>query len=274
METEPTVSSELYTEKQYFTKNKPSCDPKNVVSQFTFTLPPSTPKYDEDGDLVLDRRQTTQKGKSHMLQIEHSDKTVLDLVGLQIWRGALLLADWLIYDSRSLSGSTTVMELGSGVGLTTVVASMFAPVVCTDIEKGGILPLIKTNIEKNKSYVKHPVIVKALDFTQPFSKEIEEVLPHVKVILAADVIYDDEITLAFVKTLVKILEKPPSRTIYIALEKRYVFVVDGLMTNAPCYDYFVECLGQLRQIKGVVFEEQPLDFPQYFEYDRVKQLVL
>lgn len=87
METEPTVSSELYTEKQYFTKNKPSCDPKSklklrlnpqvaisfiisdVVSQFTFTLPPSTPKYDEDGDLVLDRRQTTQKGKSHMLQI-------------------------------------------------------------------------------------------------------------------------------------------------------------------------------------------------------------
>lgn len=56
----------------------------------------------------------------------------------------------------------------------------------SDIEKGGILPLIKTNIEKNKSYVKHPVIVKALDFTQPFSKEIEEVLPHVKVILAAD----------------------------------------------------------------------------------------
>lgn len=58
--------------------------------------------------------------------------TVLDLVGLQIWRGSLMLADWLIHNHHSiLSSDSYILELGSGVGLTSIVASMFAPVFCT-----------------------------------------------------------------------------------------------------------------------------------------------
>jgi Predicted methyltransferase len=63
---------------------------------------------------------------------EHSYSTTLDLVGRQIWRGALLLADFVLHHGPSLLHGRTVLELGSGVGLTSIVAAMFATeVICT-----------------------------------------------------------------------------------------------------------------------------------------------
>ena len=63
---------------------------------------------------------------------EHSYSTTLDLVGRQIWRGALLLADFILHHGPSLLQGRTVLELASGVGLTSIVAAMFATeVICT-----------------------------------------------------------------------------------------------------------------------------------------------
>jgi predicted nicotinamide N-methyase len=63
---------------------------------------------------------------------EHSYSTTLDLVGRQIWRGALLLADFVLHHGPSLLQGRTVLELASGVGLTGIVAAMFATeVICT-----------------------------------------------------------------------------------------------------------------------------------------------
>lgn len=63
---------------------------------------------------------------------EHSYSTTLDLVGRQIWRGALLLADFVLHHGPSLLQGRTVLELASGVGLTSIVAAMFATeVICT-----------------------------------------------------------------------------------------------------------------------------------------------
>ena len=63
---------------------------------------------------------------------EHSYSTTLDLVGRQIWRGALLLADFVLHHGPSLLQGCTVLELASGVGLTSIVAAMFATeVICT-----------------------------------------------------------------------------------------------------------------------------------------------
>ena len=63
---------------------------------------------------------------------EHSYSTTLDLVGRQIWRGALLLADFVLHHGPSLLQGHTVLELASGVGLTSIVAAMYATeVICT-----------------------------------------------------------------------------------------------------------------------------------------------
>lgn len=83
--------------------------------------------------------------------------------------------------------------------------------------------------------------------------------------------YDDHLTEAFVKTVKKLLDIPPKRTILVALEKRYVFTISDCDTGAPCYDYF---LDNLNALKNVITEEIKVDFPQYFQYDRCKELVL
>ncbi|XP_065172575.1 methyltransferase-like protein 22 [Atheta coriaria] len=263
------VSSELYEEFDYSTAITPSLNDENVVSRFAFDFPhsPTAPVTDADGDLVVTRRNS-QKCE---IKIEHSKRTELNLVGLQIWRGALLLADWLIHNRQSFTRDTLIMELGSGVGLTSIVAGMFAPVVCTDIDVGGLLNLIKSNVKINESYLRYPVTVLELDFTKDLSPEIMELLPKAQIILAADVVYDNDLTDAFIATVQKLMNIPPKRSIYIALEKRFVFTIADCDTCAPCYEYFKECL---RQVKNASIEELTLDFPQYFVYDRVKELVL
>lgn len=85
------------------------------------------------------------------------------------------------------------------------------------------------------------------------------------------VIYDNNITDAFVRTVQNLLGVPPKRDVYVALEKRYVFTITDLNTVAPCFDYFMQ---QLKKLKNIVCEEVQLDFPNYFLYDRVKELIL
>ncbi|RZC35833.1 methyltransferase-like protein 22, partial [Asbolus verrucosus] len=139
-----------------------------------------------------------------------------------------------------------------------------------DVDKGGLLQLIESNILRNKHLTKHPITVLELDFTsQVLPREIVATLAKIPIVIAADVIYDDVITEAFVRTVAHVLSKPPKRSVYIALEKRYVFTIADCDAVAPCYEYYMECLQKL---ENVHMEEVPLNFPQYFHYERVKEL--
>lgn len=73
--------------------------------------------------------------RTFKLLTEHSVSTELNLVGLQVWRGALLLADYVL-SYPDLFKDRTILELGSGVGLTGIVASCLAKeVICTGKSK-------------------------------------------------------------------------------------------------------------------------------------------
>lgn len=63
--------------------------------------------------------------------LEHSTSTELQLVGLQIWRGAFLLADYIL-SNLGIFSDKVILELGSGVGFDSIIASMVAKdVICT-----------------------------------------------------------------------------------------------------------------------------------------------
>lgn len=96
------------------------------------------------------------------------------------------------------------------------------------------------------------------------------------IILARDfffsVIYDDKITDGFVKTLAKLMDLPSVKQVYVALEKRYVFTIADLDSVAPMYEEFLRCISRYKLNWSI--REIKLDFPQYFRYERLKQLIL
>ena len=60
----------------------------------------------------------------------------MDLVGLQLWRGALLLADFILAHPDQFRGGN-ILELAAGTGLTSVVSAMFgSTVTATDVDRG------------------------------------------------------------------------------------------------------------------------------------------
>ncbi|XP_045766743.1 methyltransferase-like protein 22 isoform X2 [Maniola jurtina] len=269
---EYTVTSEIYGEYDYSTGRKASKD-GNVISEFPFLLPKgkNTAQFDEDNDLDVERPQ------KEVIKIEHSSKTNISLVGLQVWRGALLLGDLLIHlgQTGTLNGKN-ILELGAGTGLTSFVAAMYAKkVVCTDIDLGGILELIKLNAKYNSKLIKSQFKVMPLNFTNTeWSPTLLNEIKRSDIIIAADVIYDDDVTAAFISTIQKILNTNPPKTIYIVLEKRYVFTIEHMDSVAPCYETFLLLLDKVKVHSNWVVEQMPTDFPKYFTYDRVKDLVL
>lgn len=143
-------------------------------------------KEDKDSDLLVVRK------KNECIEIEHKKSTILSEVGLQVWRGAFLINDFIL-SNQDMFSNKIVLELGSGVALTSIVASIFSKrVLCTDINIAGILELIKRNIELNKQYQRTPnnVAVYELNFmAKQWSSDLEEELKNVDIMLAADGLY-------------------------------------------------------------------------------------
>ncbi|XP_068967321.1 methyltransferase-like protein 22 isoform X1 [Bombus flavifrons] len=267
-----TVTSEIFTENE---NSYIKCKNDNVISSFIFKYPSYMIKpeclngltRDNDDDINIDRQQ---EGK---LLIEHHISTELQYVGLQVWRGALLLADYIL-SNPDLFRDKVVLELGAGVGLTSIVASFLAKeVICTDIDVKGILKLIHRNFMRNKAYIKSKVDIKGLDFLNLkwptfYKKRIDEPA----IILAADVIYDEIVTKGFVQTLAELLNSNVQKVVYITLEKRYVFTTANMETTAPMYEEFLDLI-KVKQFNWHV-EYIKIDFPQYFKYNRLEQMVL
>lgn len=85
-------------------------------------------------------------------------------------------------------------------------------------------------------------------------------------------IYDDNITEGFVNTLEKLFNANLTSVAYVALEKRFVFTLADLDSVAPMYEEFLRCIAKKNYKWNI--EEIKLDFPQYFRYDRLKQMIL
>ncbi|XP_035728352.1 methyltransferase-like protein 22 isoform X2 [Vespa mandarinia] len=267
------ITSEIFLETD---KHSEKLTNNIAVTQFVFKCPSymikskSTIKmieYDKDNDLDIDRNEET------VLYIEHNISTELQMVGLQVWRGALLLADYIL-SNPDLFKEKIIMELGSGVGLTSIVASFLAKeIICTDINLGEILKLVKRNFMRNISYVKCKYHIEELNFLNlKWSKSLEEKVNMTEIFIASDVIYDDVITNGFVITLEKLLSKEVLKTAYIALEKRHVFTVANMETVAPMYEEFLRCI-QRRNLNWNI-EYVKIDFPRFFKYERIQHMIL
>ena len=165
-------------------------------------------------------------------------------------------------------------------GLTSITAGIFArTVVSTDVDRGDILPLITRNGDRNRGALADcNFSVAELDFFwDSWPEELRREARECDVLLAADVVYDKDITLHFFKTLKTLLSLGP-KVALIAIEKRLHAGEEGEIV-APNYEIFEESLSDLNKSNlnertTVEVTQINVDFPQCLQYSRVKELHL
>ncbi|XP_017294942.1 methyltransferase-like protein 22 [Kryptolebias marmoratus] len=228
-----------------------------------------------------------------ILRIEHTMATPLEDVGKQVWRGALLLADFILSKPDMFRGST-VLDLGAGTGLTSIVMATTAKTVyCTDVGE-DLLNLCRKNVSLNKQKIESAggeVKVRQLNWLQhslctdadvAFSwteEEIADLYDNTSFIIAADVCYDDDLTDGFFRTLYRLCSSfTHTCTVFISLEKRLNFTLQHMDISCDAYNHFKHCLYELQDLEDGCcrfrVDQVPLNFSQFLLYERVEQLEL
>ncbi|XP_053527491.1 methyltransferase-like protein 22 isoform X2 [Artibeus jamaicensis] len=262
----------------------------------------------EEDDILGD--ETQENSTYDIIRIEHTMATPLDDVGKQVWRGALFLADYILFQWDLFQGRT-VLELGAGMGFTSIIAATVAQTVyCTDVG-ADLLAMCQRNIALNSH------LTASGDRDVPFSwseEDISDLYNHTTIMLAAEVFYDDELTDALFKTLFRLAHKLKNAcTAILSVEKslthiptppvcrhcRYLFqteemskahqgtwptasqlnfTLSHLDVTCEAYDHFHSSLHQLEKHRDgqLRFTVEPVEasFPQYLVYERIRQLEL
>ena len=253
----------------------PSTDRKNV--EITRSCRPTSYSIDQDGDFEFET--DSEFLLFDVVRLHHHMSTNLTYVGLQVWKGSLIMCDYILHHNELFQGKN-ILELGAGTGLTGIaVAQYAASVMCTD--KGDeILNLCRKNFSENASLINSlcVTIVQELDWNTDFELCIEP-----DYVLAADCIYDDDLTDALFRTLLKIFSDRinPSTdcanrtapTVLLSLEKRLNFTIDEYDVTCQQYDHFQESLQQLGD-NFTITKLEVDNLPLYFNYDRTKYLEL
>ncbi|KAL3053042.1 hypothetical protein OYC64_005550 [Pagothenia borchgrevinki] len=228
-----------------------------------------------------------------IIKIEHTMATTLEDVGKQVWRGAFLLADFILSSPDMFRGAT-VLELGAGTGLTSIVmATICKTTFCTDVGE-DLLSMCKTNVTLNRHLMEAAggdVRVRQLDWLQhdlctdadvEFSwteEEVEDMYNNTEIIIAADVIYDDELTDGLFRTLYRLCSSfSHSCSVFISIEKRMNFTLRHMDVSCDAYNHFSRCLSQLVALQdgrcSFTVQQLPTHFSQFLLYDRIEQLEL
>lgn len=240
---------------------------------------PLLPKLevDDDGDVVVPRRHVTKRMKlcdltsideassisaksigPHRSQqnattfvLEAHSRSAWNSAGTQLWRAAFLLAEY-IYNMPDLFCGQTVLDLGCGIGFTSIVASQVSKCVFATDSDSTALRLAQRNAERNYSeglrfrllnwaddnLIQTSTCTQTTLFTWTPTDMTE--LNDLTIIIASDVFYDDSTTSQFLRALRRLMLQHNLATAFVSAERRSVFSAVVMKVVSLGYDTFQE----------------------------------
>lgn len=189
------------------------------------------------------------------VEVEHAVLTSLPLVGLQMWKGALVLGEYFL-NNPDLVNNYIGLELGCGLGLTSLMFIKNSKRCYMTDYHNEILENCLLNININHHWIPtdHQVIVKQLDLMDTFPnfssnsfsftlEEVEELRNVNLMLFASDIFYDDVLTFRFFEVLEALFLSERIRCI-ISIEKRINFSVKYMRPVCENYEYFKSFLDE------------------------------
>ncbi|CAJ1955212.1 unnamed protein product [Sphenostylis stenocarpa] len=195
--------------------------------------------------------------------------TFFSLDDVPVWKAALVLSDFILHKascSSELHG-VIALELGAGTemflmssfgsGLVGILLARVANTVFLTDYGTEILDNCAKNVQLNFGLLNYEakIHVRELDWFNrlPPKAKVEEApcgqkyswtsgeieaADNASLLVAADVIYSDELTDAFFSTLERLMSRGSTKVLYLALEKRYNFSLSDLDVVANGYSHF------------------------------------
>lgn len=225
---------------------------------------------------------------NNFVDIIHTAKSSLPLVGLQIWRGALALGEFFLNNPQLIQDSIG-LEIGCGTGLSSILFSRHAEkCYFTDYDE-SVLENCLRNIDINRSWFspQHQLLARKFDLLEPFppliadnkfsftSVEIEEIKSSKLIIFGADIFYDELLTKSFFEKLEFLLHK--EARCFISIEKRINFTIKYMRPVCENYEYFrtfIDVEGELGDKIFVGKQIHKTSTSKYLAYERVDDLEL
>jgi len=171
------------------------------------------------------------------------DTCRLEQVGLEVWSGAYLMAEFLV-TNPGLVRDKHVLELGAGTGLVGLVSHGLGArrVVLTDC-----CQQVLANAKRNIQHASDVVDVLKLDWNCELPAI--DIIFDADVLVATDPIYDNDLTESFMRTCVNLMiqSSSPDVCMYVALEKRMVFTMQQLKAHYPHYEYWRQLFVSMQE---------------------------
>ncbi|XP_040919067.1 protein-lysine N-methyltransferase EEF2KMT isoform X2 [Toxotes jaculatrix] len=193
---------------------------------------------------VVGTEDTTECYKSYLLPCGEAVSLLENVAlisegttGLVTWEAALYLAEWALDHQQAFTGRT-VLELGSGVGLTGItICRSCSPsrFVFSDCHP-SVLQKLRANVQLNglTEQMSPTVSVEELDWTTATEEQFKQI--GADTVIAADVVYDPDIVGSLVKLLSQILRSSSSEVLPEVL-------ICSTIRNPETYSSFKQQLG-------------------------------